>query len=304
MNDDAHAPEQQEQTSKASVGRHTRAAIPPLSRVDEGTDPPGSVPSLRSVSVDWSGLKDLISPGAALYAPGVDREWMRQRLEGFRQAADEYWLADYSDGDTRQAAASLYEREPTVLKILRLLSPDRPELKVLGRNKQGALVIGTGDVNRGIGILADMDEWATRLAPEAPSLPADQLHAWVWDAARTFWESAHYRAAVHAAATSINAHLQSKVGRRDLADAKLVQEALSDKAPEPGKPRLRIPGDQTDPGVQTRQRGALQLGQGAYSALRNPAAHETGDLTEQEALEQLATFSVVARLIDRCHVVT
>ncbi|MFE4255051.1 TIGR02391 family protein [Streptomyces sp. NPDC056910] len=142
------------------------------------------------------------------------------------------------------------------------------------------------------------------LAPDSPSLPTNGLHPWVWDAARTFWESAHYRAAVHAAATSINAHLQSKLGRRDVSDAKLVQEALSDKAPEPGRPWLRIPGDQSDPGVQTRQRGALQLGQGAYSALRNPAAHEMGDLPEQEALEQLATFSVLARLIDQCQVLT
>ncbi|MFE1479097.1 TIGR02391 family protein [Streptomyces cyaneofuscatus] len=61
--------------------------------------------------------------------------------------------------------------------------------------------------------------------------------------------------------------------------------------------------EEAGPRVQTRQRGAL-LSQRAYSALRNPATHETGDLTEQEALEQLATFSVLARLIDRCHVVT
>jgi hypothetical protein len=108
---------------------------------------------------------------------------------------------------------------------------------------------------------------------------------WVWDVARTFWESEHYRAAVHAADTSINAHLQNKLGRRDVSDAERVQEALSDKATEPGKARLRIPGDQADPGIQTRQRRTLQLGQGAYFALRNPAAHETGDPAEQEALE-------------------
>ncbi|MEV3948314.1 TIGR02391 family protein [Streptomyces halstedii] len=234
----------------------------------------------------------------------MDREWMRERLSGFEQTAAQYWSVRYANHDTTQEERWLFEDEPTIVKILRHLSPHRPDLQVLGEDEWSGLTIDLKEVSRGKGILADMDQWATRFAPEAPSLPADRLHAWVWDAARTFWESAHYRAAVHAAATSINAHLQNKLGRRDLSDAKLVQEAFSDKAPEAGKPRLRIPGDQTDPGVQTRQRGALQLGQGAYFALRNPAAHETGDLGEQEALEQLATFSVVARLIDRCHVMT
>nr|WP_230415303.1 TIGR02391 family protein [Micromonospora tarapacensis] len=143
-----------------------------------------------------------------------------------------------------------------------------------------------------------MDEWASRLAPDAPALPADRLHPWVWDAARTFWESQHYRASVHAAASAINAHLQQKVGRRDVADDKLVQEVFSDRPPEAGKARLRIPGDPNTPTVQSRQRGALQLGLGCFFAIRNPAAHETVEWTEQEALEQLAALSVFARLVD------
>jgi Protein of unknown function (Hypoth_ymh) len=229
---------------------------------------------------------------------------MRQRLEAFDQVATDYWNIGYTNGDRSQEMKRLMEAEPTVVKILRCLDPRTAGEVVLGEDDWGGLTIDTKAVRRGIGILADMDEWSTRLAPDSPSLAADGFHAWVWDAARTFWESQHYRASVHAAATSINAHLQNKLGRRDLSDAKLVQEAFSDKPPEANKPRLRVPGDQKDPGVQTRQRGALQLGQGAYFALRNPAAHETGDLGEQEALEQLATFSVLARLIDGCQVVT
>lgn len=229
---------------------------------------------------------------------------MRQRLEAFDELVTDYWNVRYANGDTSEERKRLFEAEPTVVRILRRLNPHMLEAEILGEDDWQGLTANVNEVRRGIGILADMDEWTTRLAPDAPSLPADSFHPWVWDAARTFWESEHYRAAVHAAATSINAHLQNKLGRRDVSDAKLVQEALSDKAPEPGKPRLRMPGDQTDPGVQTRQRGALQLGQGAYFALRNPAAHETGDLTEQEALEQLATFSLVARLVDKCQVVT
>ncbi|MET9386490.1 TIGR02391 family protein [Streptomyces sp. NPDC002928] len=234
----------------------------------------------------------------------MDRNWMRQRLEAFDELTTLYWNIQRAHHDPSEERKRLFEAEPTVRKILNRLDPRMRDTEILGQTDWDGLTINVDEVRRGIGMLADMDEWTARLAPEGPSLPADGLHPWVWDAALTFWESNHYRAAVHAAATSINAHLQDKLGRRDLSDAKLIQEAFSDKAPEAGKPRLRIPGDQTDPGVQTRQRGALQLGQGAFFALRNPAAHETGDLAEQEALEQLATFSIVARLIDQCQVAT
>jgi hypothetical protein len=77
-----------------------------------------------------------------------------------------------------------------------------------------------------------------------------------------------------------------------------MQEVFSPRPPETGKPRLRIPGDQSSPTVQSRQRGALQLGLGCFFAIRNPAAHESGEWTEQVALEYLATLSVLARLID------
>ncbi|MFE0950023.1 TIGR02391 family protein [Streptomyces mutabilis] len=246
----------------------------------------------------------------------MDRDWMRQRLESFEALATEYLGLKgptvgrtlLSSGTTQPhpkagaLRAELYAAEPTLKKILRCIDPEMPQNVYL--ETAGGVARTRDEVRRALGALTDMDEWATRLAPDAPSLPADQFHPWVWDAARTFWESKHFRAAVHAAASSVSAHLQNKLGRRDVTDATLVQEALSNNAPEPGKPRLRIPGDPTDPDVKTRQRGALLLGQGAYSALRNPAAHGVTDLPEQAALEQLATFSVVARLIDQCQVMT
>ncbi|MET9102746.1 TIGR02391 family protein [Streptomyces antibioticus] len=236
----------------------------------------------------------------------MDRHWMCQRLEAFDALLVKYAASAHGPLLMRRdhmLRREMHRAEPTIQKILECIDP---QLKIDFATSPSlrALYHARVTIKTALGICEDMENWKTRLAPDSPYLIADQLHPWVWDAARTLWESKHYRAAVHAAATSINARLQNKLGRRDLSDAKLVQEALSDKTPEPGKPRLRIPGDQTDPGVQTRQRGALQLGQGAYFALRNPAAHETGDLAEQEALEQLATFSVLARLIDTCQVVT
>jgi hypothetical protein len=152
-----------------------------------------------------------------------------------------------------------------------------------------------------IGALASLPSatsGAKKLAPDAPALPADQFHPWVWQAAQTLWDSRHYRLAVQAAATAINAHTQAKLNRRDIADDGLMQEAFSPNPPRPGKPRLRCPGDPSDPTVQSRQRGALQFAIGCFFAIRNPATHEQGEWGEQAALECLASFSVLARWID------
>lgn len=215
---------------------------------------------------------------------------MREQLEEFEREARRV-RSGWADNDDPALIAGLRRREPTVERILQALDP---------RLAEGFLsdvpispAAGRAHVQRALGMLADRDEWARRLAPQAPALPADRLHPWVWEAARTFWDSGHYRAAVHTAASAINAHLQQKLGRRDVSDDKLVQEAFSDAEPQPNRPRLRVPGDHANPTVQSRQRGARMLGLGVFFAIRNPAAHEPGELPEQEALEELATMSVL-----------
>ena len=44
----------------------------------------------------------------------------------------------------------------------------------------------------------------------------------------------------------------------------------------------------------------MHLGMGCAQGIRNPQAHPTDALTEQEALEQLAALSVLARWVDAC----
>lgn len=227
---------------------------------------------------------------------------MRDRLNEFIDLANRYEASE-RPGDIigdRALWNTLHRVEPTIQRILHRLDPDMNAIDV---GEWAGVQAARNAAHRGLGILDDYDELDRRLAPNAPVLPADQMHPWVWDAARTLWQSTHYRQAVHAGVTSVNAHTQTKLGRRDVSDDKLVQEAFSEKPPEPGKPRLRIPGDPADPTVQSRQRGALQLGLACFFAIRNPAAHETNEWSEQQALEQLATLSVLARLIDRCQIV-
>ena len=48
---------------------------------------------------------------------------------------------------------------------------------------------------------------------------------------------------------------------------------------------------------------ARNLGMGCAQGIRNPQAHPSPDITEQEALEQVAALSVLARWVDECDVV-
>ncbi|MEV6027780.1 TIGR02391 family protein [Streptomyces sp. NPDC052036] len=81
----------------------------------------------------------------------------------------------------------------------------------------------------------------------------------------------------------------------------LCMQAFDMKDPVAAKPRLRFDGDRNTPSWRARQEGAKYLAAGAFLALRNVAAHEDEvTWTEQEALEHLATLSVLARWIEQC----
>jgi hypothetical protein len=142
-----------------------------------------------------------------------------------------------------------------------------------------------------------------KLGDSAPSVSASGFHPWAWEGARSLWFSGHYREAVRAAATKINAELQNKVGRRELADTKLIQECLSDADPTPDKPRLRLEGDDGGQTAKSFRQGVMQYGAGCFLAIRNPLSHDEGELTEQEGLEHLAALSLLARWLDGATVV-
>lgn len=196
------------------------------------------------------------------------------------------------DQDDTSSAVRL---EPVVREILKRLDPELADVKIDAWENWGQTLDA---VNVGLGTIAAREACEVELAADIPVLAADQFHRWVWQAARTLWDSAHYRHAVQAAATAINDHAQNKLGRRDVADTQLMQEAFSPSPPEPGRPRLRCPGDPGNPTTQSRQRGALQYAAGCFSAIRNPATHQHGEWDQQVSLEYLASLSVLARWID------
>ena len=158
-------------------------------------------------------------------------------------------------------------------------------------------------VLRAIGIHELGAEARRRMRPDSPDLIADRFHPWAWEAAAPLWYAGSIREAVYAAARSVNARLQQKLGRRDVSESSLCREAFSLDAPAPGRPRLRFAGDRTSDTWRSRQQGGMQLGAGCFLGIRNPVAHEHHlRLSEQEALEQIAVFSLLARWIDECTV--
>lgn len=137
------------------------------------------------------------------------------------------------------------------------------------------------------------------LGENAPEISAANLHLWVWNGASSLWQSGHYRSAVEDAAKKVNAETQNKVGRRDVSETKLFQEAFSLDPPTEDKKRLRRMTPDGSETYKSVQRGAMALAEGIYTGIRNPFNHEDPkDIDEQVALEYLAALSVLARWVD------
>jgi hypothetical protein len=235
----------------------------------------------------------------------MDRDWMRERLTEFAEKVYPYSKSLYPGGNWGPSSETLWMQlsrsEPTIRKIFEALDPALAE--EFNLNDLAGDVTARRLVQRALGILDDMDEWAVRLRPESPVLVADQFHPWVWDAARPFWEIEHRRAAVDAAAKAINAHTQTKIGRTDVFNDDLMNQAFTEK-PKAGQVYLRLPGDaEEDQTLKSRNNALRPFAQGCFAGIRNPASHEFGDdWSEQKGLEYLAALSILARWIEECEV--
>lgn len=143
------------------------------------------------------------------------------------------------------------------------------------------------------------EEIRENLGENAPKLSAVELHPWVWSGAKSLWLSGHFREAVEGAIKKLNAETQNKVGRRDVSETDLFKQAFSLDDPKAGRARLRrMKADGSDT-YRSVQRGAMNLAEGVFAGIRNPLSHEADqELSEQEALEYLASLSVLARWVD------
>lgn len=238
----------------------------------------------------------------------VDPTWAKEVLEWWVEHGDAALRTRYGREHTftesGPATDTMLERELQTRQVIGV---------VLGLNKTPELVCAVPGHNyvelqsgldlarRALGHLATAAETARHITgTSAPTMAADSLHPLVWEAASKLWHDGHHAQAIQRAATFLNAHVQDLTGRRDVSDGTLMAQAFSPNPPEETKPRLRWPGDDTDLTVKAMRTGLLQFSQGCFAAIRNPATHGTADIVPQEALEQLAILSTLARWIDGC----
>lgn len=149
-----------------------------------------------------------------------------------------------------------------------------------------------------IGSLEEMIE-AAKVEQPRPAGPAE-MHPTIWGASKPLWNDGHFREAVAAAAEALVDKVKTLTGRRDIAETPLWQQAFSAKSPAIGEVRLRWPGVQEDRDVKSMNDGLRQFAPGVQMTIRNSAAHSTEQMTEQDALERLATLSLLARWVDEC----
>jgi len=158
---------------------------------------------------------------------------------------------------------------------------------------------------RSITTLERGEELKEKLGDSAPRLSASAMHHWVWSAAQSLWQSGHYRNAVGNAALKVNAETQNKAGTRKLSEIALFNVVFSfDRNPKTDQPKFILDADDGTPTADSERRGIRSLAEACYALIRNPLNHNLGDISETEALEQLAMFSVLSKWIEGSAVVT
>lgn len=196
-------------------------------------------------------------------------------------------------GDRAQIVASAHVVEQILDRVLPTWRTDIParSSKFWTQHHEAA--------QRAIVDIERSGEIAEKLGDTGPKMAAAGMHPWIWDAARSLWQSGHFRQAVTAAAVKVNAEAQNKIGRRDISETDLFKQALSTSEASEAAPRLRLADDDGGRSAQSIRRGVMAYAEGCFAAIRNPASHDLlDDLSEAEALEQLAAFSLLARWID------
>ena len=224
------------------------------------------------------------------------QEALVRRLETFVQLLNEkVQFRNLRPTLSRPLTEQLDQQLPGVRHILNTIEP------ALGDFKYGGLTGSTAAAQAarvGIGILRNHGAIEAELrasgVSDAPSL---QLHRRVWESSRSFWQLGRRAEALAAAWKAINAHIQERVGRRDLSDTKLVQMAFG---LESKGPRLHLPGDRDTDTWRSRQLGLLHLAQACISGIRNPIAHTPDiEVDYPEGVEHLAMLSCLCRWIDQ-----
>jgi hypothetical protein len=153
-----------------------------------------------------------------------------------------------------------------------------------------------------------IDETEAAQDSAVPAFAPSAFHPVIWSAAAAHWTNHQYREAVRNGAEALTEHWRKQLGRMDVNGTKFWAETLAmpkTQGPKsvPIRPRLVWPGDASDQTVSSMRNGLKGLAEGLTATVRNPTTHTTDELSEQNAMERLAAYSVLAGLLDQCEVV-
>ena len=235
----------------------------------------------------------------------ADPEAALAKLSWFRYLLQQD-IDDIEANRRRRHLEALYELQPLIEGIASRIDPGNVG-RLAEKRSSGSLntKAALAETLRLIGILEQRADFEQILGPVGPTLAANRLHRWVWNAAADLWDGGHFDSAVHKAALAVEEQTQLKLGRRDLGGKDVYAKAFSEKDVTAGMLRLRFPhlekAEQKDAWVSAHE-GAQHLGMGCAQGIRNPRAHPSDEIGEQEALEQSAALSVLARWVDVCEV--
>lgn len=239
----------------------------------------------------------------------LDTEWATIEIDAFLHVTARVhpntgpgitYFGTVMRGPATEASQRAHVVEQILDRVLPGWSKDRPK-------KDGQYAWLRDQASRAKAALERESELAEKLGDNAPDMDAANLHPWAWENGRSYWNTGHYHQAVMQAAIRINAETQAKLGRMDVSETGLFNEAFSLNAPKADAPRLRLAEDDGGKTYENLHRGARAFAEGLYAAIRNPGMHapqEGAGGEEQLALEQLAAFSLLARWIDQASIET
>lgn len=155
--------------------------------------------------------------------------------------------------------------------------------------------------NNVVGRLEGMIKRAEAAEPFQADVEA--MNPLIWGAARRLWNDEHYREAVLAASGALVHHAKQLTGMIELDETNVWQQAFSNDAPRPGRPRLRWPGDPKDQTVRSMNEGLRLYGAALQLTIRNPLTHDLTEITAQEGAERLSALSLLAQWLEACDLI-
>jgi hypothetical protein len=176
------------------------------------------------------------------------------------------FLGTVMRGPATEASQRAHVVEQILDRVLPAWSRDRPE-------KDGKYSWLRDQASRARAALEREAELGEKLGDNAPDLDAANLHPWAWENGRSYWNTGHYHQAVMQAAIRTNAEVQAKLGRMDVSETALFNEAFSLSASKEDAPRLRLAENDGSKTYENLHRGARAFAEGLYAAIRNPGMH-------------------------------